>query len=70
MPNDPDADLRTAYQTAATLYMQENTVTWARFNIMLFANSIIIAAAGLTAANRLYVTALVLPVAGCLVCLL
>jgi hypothetical protein len=40
---DP-ANLRQAYQVAASLYMQENTITWARFNTMLTANSFIVSA--------------------------
>jgi hypothetical protein len=63
-------DARTAYQVAANLYMQENAITWSRFNIMLTANSIIIAATGVAAggAHPLYLLAATLPVAGCVLC--
>lgn len=60
------SDKRTAYQVAANLYMQENTVTWSRFNIMLAANAIIVAATGAAASgsNQLLLLALALPIIG------
>src|SRR3954451_5483574 len=60
------SDKRTAYQVAANLYMQENTVTWSRFNIMLAANAIILAATGTAASgsHRLLLLALAMPIAG------
>jgi hypothetical protein len=63
-------DARTAYQVAASLYMQENTVTWSRFNIMLTANSIILAATGVAAggSHQLPLLAFLLPIAGCILC--
>ncbi len=48
---DP-ADLRIGYQVAANLYMQENTVNWSRFNIMLTANTLLVSAVGLVSQSR------------------
>jgi hypothetical protein len=63
---------RTAYQVAASLYMQENAITWSRFNIMVAASSIIITATGVAANNEanLYWLARVLPIAGLVLCLI
>ncbi len=71
---DLKLDARTAYQVACTLYMQENTVTWNRFNAMVAANSFIVAASGFatTAAaggsTPLKPLAVALPLAGCVLC--
>src|SRR5687767_14711828 len=64
-------DARTAYQVAASLYMQENTVTWARFNTMVTVNGIITAAAGITSGgvHQLYLP-VILAIAGLLLCVL
>ena len=70
MPPDEHADGRTAYQTAASLYMQENTVNWSRSNIMVTAHSILVGSAGFVASNSLYVIGLLLPVVGGAVCFL
>jgi hypothetical protein len=66
-----ELDVRTAYQVAANLYMQENTVTWARFNTIVATNTIIMAAIGIVAqhSHELFLFALILPIAGCLLCL-
>jgi hypothetical protein len=65
-------DARTAYQVAASLYMQENAVTWARFSIMVVASSIIVAATGTAArpGNQLYLLAIFLPIAGLILCVI
>jgi len=66
-----ELDVRTAYQVAANLYMQENTVTWARFNTMVAANAIITAGIGIGApvANKLPLFVMILPMAGFFLCL-
>src|SRR5205085_11584433 len=63
-------DARSAYAVAASLYMQENTVTWSRFNVMLTANAIILAAIGVAAGggHQLPLLALVLPIVGWKLC--
>ena len=68
--NEAQLNMRIGYQVAANLYMQENQVTWARFNVMLAANSIILAATGVAAggANRLLALALILPIVGLSLC--
>src|SRR5689334_21379097 len=63
-------DARTAYQVAANLYMQENTVTWSRFNIMIAANGAIVAATGVaaSASTPLLLLTFYLPLGGLILC--
>lgn len=71
-PRDKDVplDARVAYQVAANLYMQENSVTWARFNAMVATNSIVVAAIGVTANNPhgVHLLPLLLPPFGFVLC--
>jgi hypothetical protein len=64
-------DARTAYQVAANLYMQENTVTWARFNTMVMVNGIVAAAASITSGGtyQLYFP-IIFAFAGLILCFL
>jgi hypothetical protein len=64
------ADLRTSYQVAASLYMQENTLTWARFNAMLAANGILLTATTFALRERFpaLLLALLLPGVGVTLC--
>lgn len=63
------SDKRTAYQVAANLYMQENTVTWSRFNIMLAANALIVNATVGAASSSNRPLAFALPTVGLLLSL-
>jgi hypothetical protein len=67
---DVIADLRTGYQVAASLYMQENTLTWARFNAMLTANGILLTAITFALRERFpaLLLAVVLPWVGGALC--
>jgi hypothetical protein len=70
--NVANANVVAAYEAAISLWTYEGQMIWARYNAMLIANSVVLAAIGLTAGNQ--DTALVfragLPVAGILLCLL
>ena len=58
------------YQTAITLWTYEGSQNWARFNVMLVANSIVMAVLGLTltSGQSLLVATLILSVVGMVVC--
>ena len=66
-----EEDTRTAYEVAAGLYMAENQLTWDRFNVMLVANSIVLAGAGVAGDEGNLFRPLVgwLPVIGILLCI-
>jgi hypothetical protein len=67
-----ELDVRVAYPVAANLYMQENAVTWARFNTMVAVNALIVTAVGIVAreASNLGLLAIILPFSGFLLCLI
>ena len=66
MADNLATNIRTGYQVAASLYMQENALTWARFNAMLTANGILITATTFAFREGLpaLLLALILPVVG------
>jgi len=51
--SDRKEDARVGYQVAVSLWTYEGEQNWARFNVMLVANSIIIAVLGLAATSQL-----------------
>lgn len=63
-------DARTGYQAAVDLWTYEGEQNWARFNVMLVANSIIIAVLGLTLTSqeRLASMSIVLSIVGLILC--
>jgi hypothetical protein len=67
-----EEDTRTAYEVAAGLYMAENQLTWDRFNVMLVANSVVLAGAGVAGdEDNLFRPAVVsLPIIGILLCIM
>jgi hypothetical protein len=72
---EKNQNARTAYQAAANLYMQENSVTWARFNALVATNGIIVTSIGITIrdiggdnAGKPFLLALFLPLFGLLLC--
>lgn len=71
-PTDKEVRLdgRLGYQAATGIYMQENSVTWARFNSLVTANSIIVSATGVAtgSGSKLHPLAIILPVAGLVLC--
>jgi hypothetical protein len=68
---DVPNDVRTAYQVAASLYMEENSLTWNRFNAMLTANGVLLAAISFALPEPLpaLLLALVLPCVGVALCI-
>ena len=64
------ANVRTGYQVAVSLWIAESSQIWTRVNVMLAANSILIAAIVvlLTAAPGLSLLAMLLSAAGLIVC--
>jgi len=64
-------DARIGYQAAIQLWTYEGGQNWARFNVMLVANSIIIAVLGLaiTSANPSTAISVVLSVVGVILCI-
>ncbi len=70
--NDPQIeDARVGYQAAVQLWTYEGEQNWARFNVMLVANSIIIAVLGLviTGAQPSLSASVVLSIVGLILCL-
>ena len=67
-----EEDTRTAYEVAAGMYMAENQLTWDRFNVMLVANSVVLAGAGVAGdEDNLFRPAVVsLPIIGILLCIM
>ena len=74
-PKHPDAaqieDARIGYQAAVDLWTYEGEQNWARFNVMLVANSIIIAVLGLsvTGPNGSPSISIVLSIVGLILCI-
>ena len=59
------------YQTAIDLWISQGDQSWARFNVMLVVNTIILAVIGLNPAqNSPLPFALLLPIAGLLICII
>jgi phosphate/sulfate permease len=70
-PVDRRADnVRAGYQSAVNLWAYEGGLCWARFNVMLMANSIILTVSGITAnqGNRLSLILKVMPIVGLVMC--
>ena len=61
---------RVGYQAAVDLWTYEGEQSWARFNVMMVANSIVIAVIGvaLTSQSPLPVLTVVLPIVGLVLC--
>jgi len=66
-------DVRVAYKTAVDLWITSTNQTWARFNVLLLANSILVAIGQFVVANKLAVSELwflVFPISGFFLCCL
>jgi hypothetical protein len=71
-PSDQTYNARIGYQVAIEMWAHSGEEVWARFNVMLVANSIIIAVVGvaLTSQRALPALTVLLPVVGIILCLL
>jgi hypothetical protein len=58
-----------AYETAVMLWVHEGQMIWSRYNAMLVANSVVLAAIGLTIGDSSLLLRLGLPIAGIVLCI-